>query len=209
MRESKSTSITLSQQDGLIVSHGSPSDPESQERFILRLAERVAARTGLNVRGATLAKEGSIESAVSGLSHPLVFPHFMTDGWFVNTNLHNRLKSTGLEDWTTLTPLGLMEALPEFVTRRLKAEMKSVALLLGGTNLIIAAHGSPSDQRPAEVTRDFASKLEATKLFSAIQVGFIDEEPSIEEAASATGPAIVLPFFASRRSRLERPSRGS
>ena len=183
---------------GLIVSHGSPSDPEPQERFIRRLAERVAARTGLDVRGATLAKDGALEAAVKGLNAPWVFPHFMTDGWFVSTNLQNRLKKTGLADWTTLTPLGLSEALPGLVMRRLQVALDEYDLPRGETALIIAAHGSPSNTRPAEVTRDFAQHLHASGLFSETRVGFVDEDPSIEEAATVTGPALLLPFFAAR-----------
>ena len=183
---------------GLIVSHGSPSDPEPQERFIRRLAERVAARTGLDVRGATLAKAGALEAAVAGLETAWVFPHFMADGWFVSTNLQNRLKQSGLADWTTLTPLGLSEALPDLAARRLEAVLDEQGLSRGETTLVVAAHGSPSNPRPAEVTRAFAAQMQETGLFAETRTGFVDEDPSIEEAATVSGPAIVLPFFAAR-----------
>lgn len=184
--------------DGVIVAHGSPSDPEPQERFIRRLAERVAARTGRDVRGATLAKPGSLAAAVAGLSHPWVFPHFMADGWFVATHMQNRLRDSGLGAWTTLTPLGLNDALPALALRRLDAELVAHHLPKRDTTLVVAAHGSPSNTRPAEVTRNFAAKLEAEGFFRDVRVGFVDEAPSIEEAASDTGPALVLPFFAAR-----------
>ncbi|MDU8941838.1 CbiX/SirB N-terminal domain-containing protein [Ovoidimarina sediminis] len=182
----------------LIVAHGSPSDPEPQERFVARLAERVGARTGAMVRGATLAKPGSLEAAVAGMRAPQVFPHFMTDGWFVSTHLQTRLETAGLADWVTLTPLGMSAALPELAARRLRAEMAEAELPESRTTLVVAAHGSPKDPRPARATEAFAKALKATRLFREVRAGYVDEAPSLEEVATVEGPAIVLPFFAAR-----------
>lgn len=182
----------------LIISHGSPSEPEPQEEFIKALAGQVAEATGVEVRGATLAAKGALEAAVNGLKHPLVFPHFMADGWFVSTNMQNRLAKAGLTDWTTLTPLGLLADLPGLALGALRRAMQEAGLPKGQTTLIVAAHGSPSNRRPAEVTERFASALRATSEFAAVRTGYVDEEPSIEAAAKVDGPALVLPFFAAR-----------
>ena len=182
----------------LIVSHGSPSDPEPQERFIWALANEVAKASGAAVRGATLAKKGALEEAVQGYHTPLVFPHFMADGWFVSTHLQNRLGQSGLEHWTTLPPLGLTGTLPQIAHRRLTDRMLEAHLPPGRTTLVLAAHGSPSDPRPAEATKRFGKALEASGLFSEVRLGFVDEEPALEEAARVAGPALVLPFFAAR-----------
>ena len=40
--------------------------------------------------------------------------------------------------------------------------------------------------------------LRAAQDFKAVRTGYVDEAPSIEEAASVEGPALVLPFFAAR-----------
>ena len=184
--------------DVLIVSHGSPSDPEPQQRFIRRLAEAVGARTGMRVRGATLASPGALDAAVADFRHPRVFPQFMTDGWFVSVNLQNRLEQAGLEGWTTMTPLGLSSALPAMAARRLGAEMAAAGLPGGETVLVIAAHGSPSDPRPAEATRRFAESAVFKELFAEVRVGYVDEEPALAAAATVDGPALVLPFFAAR-----------
>lgn len=184
--------------DVLIVSHGSPSDPDPQEQFIWSLAGAVAKSSGAKVRGATLAKADALDDAVRGLRSPMVFPHFMADGWFVSTNLPNRLGRTGLRDWRMLPPLGLLPGLPALASARLMAEMQSLGLPSGQTTLILAAHGSPSDPRPAEATRAFATALEASGLFCEIRLGFVDEEPGLQTAAKGPGDAIVLPFFAAR-----------
>lgn len=184
--------------EALIVAHGSPSDPEPQERFMRRIAERVGARCGARVVGATLAKPGALEAAVSGMEFPLVFPHFMTDGWFVSTYLQKRLMVAGLAEWKTLTPLGLDALLPRLVERRLSDELAAGSLALGETTLVVAAHGSPSNPRPAEVTFHFSEMLRQSMPFADVRVGFVDETPTLQEAASVEGPAILLPFFAAR-----------
>lgn len=160
------------------------------------LAARVAEVSGAEVRGATLAAEGALEAAVEGLSHPLVFPHFMADGWFVATNMQKRLAKAGLAEWTTLTPLGLLTDLSALALEHLRRAMQESGLPVGETTLIVAAHGSPSNRRPAEVTERFAAQLRAAPDFAAVRTGYVDEEPSIEDAASVEGPALVLPFFA-------------
>jgi len=194
-------SATLSSQlksEILIVSHGSPSNPESQERFICRIAERVGARTGLNVRGATLAKADSLKNAVDGWHCPIIFPHFMTDGWFVSVQLQNKLRQAGVLHWTTMKPLGLSNELAQLGVRVLKARIGQHKFGCSDITLILAAHGSPSDPRPKEATDRFAQALRATNLFCEVRLGFIDEQPSIEDALCVDGPAILLPFFATR-----------
>lgn len=182
----------------LIVSHGSPSDPDPQEQFIWNLANAVAKSGGVVARGATLAKTDALEDAARGLSDPLVFPHFMADGWFVSTNLPNRLDMTGLSHWRMLPPLGLSPDLPALALRHVTDFMQTMGLVQGETTLILAAHGSPSDPRPARATEAFGKALEASGAFSEVRLGYVDEEPSLEEAAQVAGPALVLPFFAAR-----------
>ncbi len=182
----------------VLVSHGSPSDPDPQEAFIAGMARRVEQSSGVETRGATLAKTGSLEAAVAGLDAPLIYPLFMTDGWFVSTALQNRLKASGLARWRTGLPFGMQPGLPDLTLQRLRSEMAQRQLPKRETTLVLAAHGSPSDPRPARATRAFGATLEASRLFRAVRIGFVDEAPSLEEAARVHGPALVLPFFAAR-----------
>ncbi len=182
----------------VIVSHGSPSDPDPQEAFVAQLAAQVAELSGRKVTGATLAKNGALEARVSGLNAPLIYPLFMTDGWFVSTNLHSRLKAAGLPCWRMATPLGMDLCLPELAVRTLRQTMARHNLPRGGTTLVLAAHGSPSDRRPARATHAFGAALYTSGLFREVRTGFVDEAPSLEQAAAISGPALVLPFFAAR-----------
>jgi len=182
----------------LIVSHGSPSDPDPQETFVQGLARSVAALTGAQVVGATLAKKGALEAAIDGLSRPLIFPHFMADGWFVSDNLPKRLAGTGMTHWDIAAPLGLMHDLPGLATVRLQAALAENDIPAGKATVVVAAHGSPSDPRPARATEGFARALRQHGKFRTVRVGYVDEEPSIEDAATVAGPSILLPFFAAR-----------
>ncbi len=184
--------------DVVIVSHGSPSDPDPQEAFIRDLAARVTDVSGHQVRGATLAKKGALAAAVRGLETPLIMPHFMADGWFVSTHLQRRLQQTGLKRWHMAAPFGLNRALPAMAIQHLRAALKRHEMAPGTPALIIAAHGSPSDPRPARATYSFARAVEASDLFRGVRVGFVDEDPSLEDAARVRAPAILLPFFAAR-----------
>ncbi|MBT8455392.1 MAG: cobalamin biosynthesis protein CbiX [Alphaproteobacteria bacterium] len=182
----------------VLISHGSPSDPDPQEAFIRSLADEVSRITGITVRGATLAAEGALGAAVSGLSAPVIFPHFMSDGWFVSVNLPKRLRAAGLVDWQMCAPLGLTRGLAEMAAEELRAKMAEHALPIGETTLVLAAHGSPSDPRPARATQSFADALASGGFFADVRVGYVDEAPALAEAATVKGPAIVLPFFAAR-----------
>lgn len=198
MSSTRSPSFPEPDTELLLVSHGSPSEPEPQEDFIRALAGKVADWTDRTVRGATLAKKGALEAACAGLARPQVFPHFMADGWFVSTNLPKRLAASGLTDWTMLPSLGLQPELGEVAIRRLSAELERLGVAEADATVVVAAHGSPSDRRPAQATERFAGALQATNRFGNVRVGYVDEKPSIEEAARTAMPAIVLPFFAAR-----------
>jgi sirohydrochlorin ferrochelatase len=173
----------------LIVSHGSPSDPEPQEDFLAGVAARIAGKlSGTRVLSATLAKEGALERACEKAVRPLIYPWFMTNGWFVSTNLPRRLTKAGCAAFHALPPLGLEPALPACAAAELQGRRE--------TCVVLAAHGSPSDLRPRQATLDFAAALGAAGPIADIRTGFVDEDPSIQDAAQGAGNAVVLPFFA-------------
>jgi sirohydrochlorin ferrochelatase len=190
----------------LIVAHGQPSDPDAPEAAMAALAEAVAGHLpGWRIRGATLAGRGTLEAALAGLGPGaiMVYPHFMSDGWFVRRQLPRRLKAAGRAEVPVLPPFGLDEATAALSLRLALEGALAHGLDPRATTLLLAAHGSPTDPRPAAATRAVAGFIRAAEAFRVVRVGFVDEEPRLVEAARSDGPALCLPFFAARNAHVE------
>ena len=155
---------------------------------------------GWEVRGATLAAPGALEAALAafGPAPVAVYPHFMTDGWFVGTRIPDRLAAAGRSDCPVLAPFGRDPATVGLCLRAALDGARAHGLDPASTTLLLAAHGSPSDPRPAAATRAVAEALDRAGAFRAVATGFVDEAPSIAEAARTSGATLCLPFFAAR-----------
>lgn len=177
------------------------------------LADKVAAYLpGWIVHSATLAAPDALEQAMRAAPAtvtPMIFPFFLSDGWFIRTVLPRRLAAIGqagarlatstLASTTILTPFGLLPA-----TRSLVADTALAACMAQGwhpaqTSLVLAAHGSGVSRQPAEAAVAMRDHLAATTPFSTIRVAFIEEPPLLADVL-ATEPAqsICLPLFAAR-----------
>jgi sirohydrochlorin ferrochelatase len=172
------------------------------------LAEAVARLLpqGWSVRGATLAAPGAIDAALSGLranGPVLVYPHFMADGWFTTKELPRRLRAAGAEDFDILPALGLDPAVPDLCLRRAEAAVRAGGHAAGEVALVLAAHGSPSDPRPARVAGAVAEFLAASGRFREVIPGYVDQPPFLADAARVDAPAVCLPFFAGRAGHVE------
>jgi len=190
----------------LIVAHGSPSAPERPEAELSALADRVAGRLpGWTVHGATLAGRGTLKTTLDALGNQrvLIYPLFMSDGWFVSHELPRRIGELRDGSFAMLSPLGLdptLHALCLDCARRAASERD---LPLEETTVLLAAHGSPSDPRPREAAEKAARFIAAAGLFRDVRVGFVDEAPYLADAARLNGPALCLPFFAGRAGHVD------
>lgn len=190
----------------LIVAHGSPSSPEGPEQAIRTLARRVTDRLpGWTVEGTTLAAKGSLEAALAAVPErlPLIFPFFMSDGWFVREKLPQRIRKSHSAAFEMLDPLGLDSALHALCLRHAREAAAAAGLATEKTALLLAAHGSPSDPGPSRAVARAARFIAAAQTFREVRVGFIDETPFLAEAARIDGPALCLPFFALRAGHVD------
>jgi sirohydrochlorin cobaltochelatase len=190
----------------LIVAHGAPSAPKGPERAVKELAGRVAEELpGWVVRGATLALPGALEAALAAMPDrtPLVYPLFMSDGWFVRKELPRRLRASSWSDCEILPPLGLDPGLPRLCLEAARAGAAAAGLAEADTALLLAAHGSPKDPQPRKATLAVADCIAAAGRFREVRAGFIDEMPFLAEAARLDAPAVCLPFFAGRAGHVE------
>ncbi|MES0824797.1 CbiX/SirB N-terminal domain-containing protein [Ruegeria sp. SCP11] len=180
----------------LIVAHGQPSDPEPAEQSLATYAAEVHALCeGVTVRSATLAAPDMFEQRVSELTDTaVIYPLFMAKGWFVTSALPKRLAGRALR---ILDPLGVDPDLPVLVATALYGRLHENQWKPEETDLVLAAHGSGRSRNPSAVARSFVAELEKQLTFRSIRPGFVEEPPSIADAASGLSTqALCLPFFA-------------
>lgn len=180
----------------LIVSHGQPSDPAPAEEALRELAVRIAEHLpDWRVSSATMADGTRLEDTARTLpAGCLVYPMFMAEGWFVKTKLRKRLDGLDLR---FAKPFGAEPELPHHAAEILRAASRAQGWPLPLTQILIPAHGSARSDLAAQATRSFARALKAHVPGSSIHVGFVEQDPSIEDAArDLTDHAISLPFFA-------------
>ncbi|NOD34824.1 MULTISPECIES: CbiX/SirB N-terminal domain-containing protein [unclassified Ruegeria] len=180
----------------IIVAHGQPSEPDPAEAALAAFAAKVDALTSsVTVHSATLAKPGALEAQLDGLpENTVIYPLFMAKGWFVTSALPKRV---GDHAARILDPLGIDPDLPTLTAQALHAKLRERNWKASTTDLVIAAHGSGRSRNPSAVANEFARQLGTQVAFQSIRVGFVEEPPSIAEAAhDASDQAICLPFFA-------------
>ncbi len=180
----------------LIVSHGQPSDPGPAETALARLALRIARHLpGWSVQSATMAMPGRLEvQARQSPPGTHVYPLFMADGWFVRTRLRQRLNG---HDMAFCPPLGLEPGLPALAAGLLTQQAHRQGWEINQTPVVLPAHGSARSDLAAQATRDFADRLQPLIPDTPLHLGFVEQAPSITQAATGHGSrAISLPFFA-------------
>jgi len=180
----------------VIVAHGQPSDPAPAEASLAAFARSVDAMAPqVSVVSATLAAPEALETCLDGLPDgTAIYPLFMAKGWFVTSALPKRV---GSRDIRILDPLGVDPDLPSLVADALQGVLAGQQNDARDVDLVIAAHGSGRSSNPAKVTEEFASHLHALLPFNSVRLGFVEQPPSIAEAATGTDRnAICLPFFA-------------
>lgn len=183
----------------ILVCHGQPSRPEIAEAELGDLCAKVVdLMPDWSIVSATMANPGAISQALleSG-PDPLIYPIFMTDGWFTQTALPERLAGTNAR---ILAPLGVDPSLIPLSARRLQDKLNGKSWKVEETCLIVAAHGSGRSQNSARNTRIFANALQAVTGFRSLRIGFIEEAPHLSDVLVDAGEqALCLPFFATRR----------
>ncbi|MCA8883847.1 MAG: cobalamin biosynthesis protein CbiX [Rhodobacteraceae bacterium] len=194
--KSPSQKAPATERGAIIVSHGQPSDPAPAEAVLAGLTAQVAAlMPNLRLASATLAAPGALAQAQRQAGPaPIIYPLFMTDGWFTQSALPKRVNDPGAR---ILRPLGVDPALPALACRWLTAELASRDWSASDTCLVIASHGSGRSRNSARDTERFSNALGEQMSFAEIRTGYIEEPPYLGDLVFETGPqAICLPFFA-------------
>lgn len=180
----------------LIVAHGQPSAPAPPEAALGRLTQKIRAQLpGWSIRYGTLAMPGRVRvQARQSPPGTLVYPLFMADGWFVRTRLRRELDGLPMR---FCAPLGLDPDLPACAAKILQDTAQSNGWTMADTQITLPAHGSARSNLAAEATYAFVDKLQPLLPDTQIKTGFVEQDPSIAEAAARmSSQSISLPFFA-------------
>ena len=180
----------------VIVTHGQPGDPDPQQEAVEALAAEVAALLpDARIRGATLAKPGALDRSVDNAV--LVYPMFMAEGWFSQSELPRRLAQAGAEMARVLPPFGSDPRLPALCREIVARTAQNQGWTTDETTLLLAAHGSGRSRAPARAAWAMAEALSPG--LAQTTCGFIEEAPYLKDAAQNLGArAICLPLFATR-----------
>ena len=191
--KSPSPKAPATERCAIVVSHGQPSDPDPAEAALANIAPDLP---GWRIKTATLAKPQALESALADAGEdPVIYPMFMTDGWFVQSALPKRLQKAPAA--TILPPLGVDPDLPEVVAEALKAELDGRGWLASETTLLVAAHGSGRSPNSARDTVQFVDRLTQVIGFKTVHTGYVEQPPHLDDVTVLCPPqSISLPFFA-------------
>ncbi|MCA8868619.1 MAG: cobalamin biosynthesis protein CbiX [Rhodobacteraceae bacterium] len=183
--------------EALIVAHGSPSAPEAPERQLAEIGAEVSARLpGWRIATATLGAKGSLDHALDALERPLVYPFFMSEGWFTNTHLPQRLSAANQSNAPQLLPFGVDTGLIDLIARRVMAAAADDEVAAGEATLLFAAHGSRSSAYSAQAAHRVVAAIKSRGIFADVAVGFIEEAPFLYQSAPLSRKSYCLPFFA-------------
>ncbi|WP_083101266.1 CbiX/SirB N-terminal domain-containing protein [Pseudophaeobacter leonis] len=180
----------------VLTAHGQPSDPEAPEHSLAAWAQQVAGfLPDWELRSATLATRDRLEQVMA--DGALVYPFFMASGWFTSQVLPQRL---GAFRHRILPPFGQDPHLPQLTSEILRHEIKAQATTAGAVAkpaILLAAHGSARGPKAAEATETFAAALRPLMPDCAISTGYVEQSPTIAEAAvKMPQGSLCLPFFA-------------
>jgi sirohydrochlorin ferrochelatase len=126
-----------------------------------------------------------VARAVVGRPGGVVFPMFMTGGWFTKVQIPKRLAEAGAVGWMVLEPFGCDPLVHDLCVTLVREA--------GAREVILAAHGSFKSSVPSDIARHVASRIDA-ETGADVAVGFIDQDPKVSSLTGRGG--VCLPFFA-------------
>lgn len=134
----------------------------------------------------------------SGAKQILVYPLFMSDGYFVDTKLPEEISAAGCEGLAkVMAPLGSDDELVALMLRRAAVLARDERMSPANTRLLVVGHGSKSGKpASAAATKRFAGSLRGRGVFRTIDVAYLEEAPLLADVLKASDQTtIVLGYF--------------
>ncbi len=172
----------------IIVTHGQPSEPEPASRALAAFAARVSVLlAGWQVGSATLAEKGALAAVASAMPAGVIFPMFMTGGYFTRVAIPEHLRAGGVPGWQVLEPFGCDPMVHDLCV--------TLAREAAADQVLLAAHGSFKSPVPSDIARHVAGRI-AVEAGVRADAAFIDQAPQLHGVRGFGPGAVCLPFFA-------------
>jgi sirohydrochlorin ferrochelatase len=187
----------------LLAAHGERRAGSGNEG-VAQLAARLGALDAAPAIGFGFLKGSpSIGDAVARLSSPdlVVYPLFLSDGYFTQTLLPDRLREAGAfgrgRALQLLPPLGCDPALVNLVLDRARAVAQAQGWPPPLARVVVLAHGSSNNPASRLAAARMVAHLAMTRIFAGVGAAFLEEPPYLKEAVRHTQtPCVVVGLFA-------------
>lgn len=187
---------------GVLVGHGERGG-QGDNAVLLAHADAISrAQPELALTAGVLSGEPTFEAALRRardvVAGPvLVYPFFMSAGYFVATAIPKRIADAGLTDaCRVLAPLGMETSLAGLIFEEACAAAARRGLDPFDVLLLLAGHGSTGSRASREATERVAGALRDRRAFAAVETAFLEEPPFLADQLSASRrPTVVVGYF--------------
>lgn len=186
----------------VLVAHGERRELATNRTLLAHVAAIRARSEFAFVTAGTLRSEPSLETALEEISERnperlIVYPFLMSDGYFVQRVLKERIASGICRCPVSFqTPLGLEPRLRELLLRESVATAARAHFEPATTHLLVAGHGSKFSDASASSTRAAAERLAEQGVFGTVTAAFLEQAPFLaNELAAEKMPVVVAGFF--------------
>ncbi len=187
----------------VLASHGDRGQDKSNARLAAHVKALRESGQYRFVSGGVLNGEPTFEQALaeaerSGADWILVYPMFMSAGYFAAEELPRRIKAANVSILTSvLQPLGVDQRGPLLMLESALRTAQASGLKPAETRLLVVGHGSKHGSANADATRRAVQVIESHSPFARIDIAFIEEAPFVADALRAyQGPTVIAGFFA-------------
>jgi sirohydrochlorin ferrochelatase len=189
----------------LVVAHGD-GGPDPRDIGTRQLTARLSERLAIPVACAMLRRPETVAAAratlfgaselwPAGERDLIVYPFFMTEGWFVREKLPKVLTAAGFSDWLRLDPFGSDPALIDYLDRKLTGIAARAGRDRDTLNAVLIAHGSASGEAGSRLGTEAIRDRLAERGWGNLSVGFIEEEPFYDALIAERQPEAVIGLF--------------
>lgn len=149
------------------------------------------------LNGEPTVEQALDEADTCGAKEIVVYPVFMSAGYFVNTVLAERVSAAGLRTPTgIMQPLGLDKRLALLMLEHSLRASKSAGIDPAGARLLIVGHGSKKGEESADATKRAARLLSPHSPYARVETAFIEESPFLAETLERyDGTSVVAGFL--------------